>query len=84
MGERCLKGWGCSKVQHEVHGIGIGIERFLHGAFDSDGDTDADTDACGEGSRSGSSWFLTVSGSPARLERGGDVLVDVPKDSPWR
>jgi hypothetical protein len=65
MGERCLKGWGGSKVQHAVHGIGI--EPFVHVAFDSDGDTDADPDAYGKGSRPGSSWFLTVSGSPAPI-----------------
>jgi hypothetical protein len=73
MGEGCLKGWGGSKVQHAMRGIGI--EPFVHVAFDSDGDTDADTDACGKGSRPG---------SPAPLERGGDVLVAVPKDSSWR
>lgn len=49
---------------------GIGIEPFVHVAFDSDGDTDADPDACGKGSRPGSSWFLTVSGSPPRLKGG--------------
>jgi hypothetical protein len=56
--------WGSGGLFGIGIGIGIGIERFLRVAFDSDGDTDADTDACGEGSRSGSSWFLTVSGPP--------------------
>jgi hypothetical protein len=76
--------WGSGGLFGIGIGIGIGIERFLHGAFDSDGDTDADTDACGKGSRAGASLFFTLSGLPAPLERGGDVLVAVPKDSPWR
>jgi hypothetical protein len=70
MGQGCPKGWGCSKVQHEVHGagIGIGIERFLRIAFDSDGDTDAHTDACRKGSRTTATM----------------LLVAVPKGSSWR